>query len=277
MQCAFCGQIRRATKEHVYPRWLREGIWATGPATLTRTKASVRRTHPITGLTWILRHSICRECNNGWMSGLEDVLRDYLLPALRGQPIILTVETQRLVAAWAVEKALLFELKAAEDGGQVTFAPESNLKWLYDHRDAPTAPPGSQVWIAAVDARLGTADAQPGWHTASTSTPPMDRHFYAVTFQVGDLVFQVGGQDLGEPYHDPRTGQPLAILQRPDCLLPYVNSVWPERSETITWPRSSRLSIEDLPRFAAWEDTIAARWRVLAIPRPRQSERPPDL
>jgi len=268
MQCAFCRQTRRATKEHLYPRWVREGIWATGATTLTRTKGSVRRAHSITGLTWILRHSICRECNNGWMSGLEDALRDYLLPAMRGLSSVLTVEVQRLAAAWAVEKALLFELRAAEAGGQVTFAPESNLQWLYDHRDAPTAPPGSQVWIAAVDARLGTADAQPGWHTVSTSTPPMERDFYAVTFQVGYLVFQVGGQDFGETGHDPRSGQPLAILQRPDWLLPYVNSIWPERFETISWPRSARLKLEDLPRFASWEDTIAARWRVMAIPRP---------
>lgn len=276
MQCALCGETRRATREHVYPKWVREGIWATGATTITRAKGSVHRAHSVTGLTWILRRSVCRDCNTGWMSRLENALQDYLLPAMRGQPIILTPETQRLAAAWAVEKALLFELKAAEDGGQVTFAPGSNLRWLYDHRDAPTAPPGSQVWIAAVDARLGTADAQPGWHTASTSLAPMDRDFYAVTFQVGYLVFQVAGQDLGEPAHDPGAGQPLAILQRPDWLLPYVNAIWPARSETITWPRSSRLTTDDLRRLASWEDTIAGRWTVAAIPRVGQSERPPD-
>jgi hypothetical protein len=266
MHCAFCGETRRATREHVYPDWVRQGIWATGPTTITRAKGGLRRSQATTGLTWILRHSVCRACNTGWMSRLETALRDYLLPAMRGRPIILTVETQRLVAAWAVEKALLFELKAAEEGGQVVFAPRSNLRWLYEHRDAPTAPPGSQVWIAAVDARLGTANAQPGWHTASTSLPPMDRDFYAVTFQVGYLVFQVAGQDLGEPVDDPSARQPLAILQRPDWLLPYVNAIWPARSEIVAWPRDARLKVADLRRLASWEDTVAARWTVVPIP-----------
>ena len=272
MECIFCGQIKRATREHVYPVWVRKGLGATGPTTITRTKPAINltRQEKTTGLTWVLHHSICRDCNTGWMSTkLEDEVKDCLLPAMLGQWAAFSVEQQRLIAAWAVKTALLFELKAKEDGGQVTLAPQSNLNWLYQHREHPEAPLGSQVWIAAVDAELGTVDAQPGWHNVTTSLPPFDMQFYAVTFAVGYLVFQVIGQDFRESDHQTPSGGPLYVHQRPDWLLEYVNSIWPARSEVIDWPRSRRFKRADLSRFAGFEGTMAAR--LVPFPRLGQS------
>jgi hypothetical protein len=133
-----------------------------------------------------------------------------------------------------------------------------------------------QVWIAAVDAKLNTAEAQPGWHTVSTSLPPMDRDFYAVTFEVGYLVFQVSGRDFRQTENDPRTGQPLRIfVSRPDCLLPYINSIWsavgPQRTDTVTWPRDARL------RLAQWNDTAVFREKVVALPNIGKPKRPRNL
>ncbi|MFI5258887.1 MAG: hypothetical protein ACHQ01_04670 [Candidatus Limnocylindrales bacterium] len=268
MLCVFCGSTAAPTKEHVYAKWIREGLWATGPTVITRAKLGEQRRNTTTGLTWILRRSVCCVCNSGWMSTyLEKPVKDWLLPPMRGQRIEFMPETQRLVAAWAVKTALMFELKAKEDGRQVAVAPESNLTWLYDHRTDPVPPPGSQVWIAAVDAGLGTAGAQPGWHMVTTSMSPNDMEFYFVTFAVGNLVFQVAGQDFRQPDHLTRTGQSLAILQRPDWLISYLTAIWPERSDLVRWPLSTQLKRSELSAFASGKGTIAARWRIASIPR----------
>ncbi|MHB8399347.1 MAG: hypothetical protein ACYDCI_10515 [Candidatus Limnocylindrales bacterium] len=200
-------------------------------------------------------------------TSLEEAVKDYLLPAMLNAKIVLEPKMQQLAAAWAVKTALMFQLKAAKENRQRAYAPSSNLKWLYDHRAAPEAPPGSQVWIAAVDARLGTATAQTGWHTATTSKPPLDTEVYFVTFSVGYLVFQVSGQDFRDPDHKTPAGQSLLVLQRPDCLIDYVRAVWPARSDTIRWPPSQRLTSENLPKFAMAEQTTGARMRTVSLPR----------
>jgi hypothetical protein len=263
VQCVFCRQERKATREHLYPDWVRQGIGATGATIVTRTKGTVQHRGKTTGLTWILRRSLCGDCNSGWMSTyLEDAVRDFLLPAMRGERIILDPPMQRRVAAWAVKTALLFGLKAREVGGQVTFAPQSSFDWLYSHRTDPEPPPGAQVWLAAVDARLGSKDALTGWNMVSTSLPPMDMQFYFVTFSVGYLVFQVTGREFGQAIPDAGAGEP--ILWRPDHLLEYVTAIWPPRSDIITWPPPGRLrGVEDLARFAAAEGTVAARLRAV--------------
>jgi hypothetical protein len=268
MICTFCGCEAAPTNEHVYPKWIREGLRATGRTVITRTKSGERHRHVTTGLTVILRRSVCQACNTGWMSTyFENVVKDWLLPAMWGNPTGFTPGMQRRVAAWACKMALMFELKAAEDRRQLAYAPASNLHWLYEHRTNPEPPPGCQVWIAALQADLLTADALTGWHTVTTSKPPQDMEFYAVTFSAGDLVFQVSGQDFREPDLNTPTGLPLARLEKPDWFLSYVNTIWPARADTIDWPRSSRLKRSDLPRFADWEGTSSRRERLVRLPR----------
>jgi len=268
MICVMCGLEAAPTREHVYPKWVRDGLGATGRTTITRTKG--RRSHQqvTTGLTVILRRSVCRACNTGWMStSLESSVKDLLLPPMWGRRSAFRPEEQRLIAAWAVKTALMLELKAVEDRRQAGYAPESNLRWLYSRKADPEPPPGSQVWIACVDAELLTPDALTGWYTVTTSNRPHDMEYYAVTFSVGYLVFQVSGQDFTEPELLAGSGQPLATLQRPDELLSYVNAIWPARDLTIDWPRSYRLRRSEMSRFASWENTVAARQIIVPIPR----------
>lgn len=266
MLCIFCGQTRRATKEHIYPQWVRRGLWATGQSTLTRERNDERRDWSVTGLTWILYRRICASCNGGWMRrSLEDAVRPLLLPAMRGQPIRLKPREQRVVAAWAVKTALLFQMKAIDDRSQPGFAPGSNLRWLYEHRDDPVPPPGSQVWIAYVDAQFNTAEAHPGRHNATLLTGPVGNQFYAVTFAVGYLVFQVIGQDFGEPFR-PDPLAPLPSIQRPQSLISVLRSIWPERDVDIDWPPLQGLRHSDFRKFASFEGSQGVAHRIVPIP-----------
>jgi len=259
--CVFCQLNPGATKEHIYPKWVRKGIRATGPTTIT----SPRGVRNVTGLTWILRNSVCGECNNGWMATrLENKVKDYLLPAMRGWPVVLEPPMQQLIAAWAVKTALMFELKALQDGDR-GLAPVSNLRWLYQHRDALIPPPGSQVWLAGVNAELGTANSHVGWHGAGVVDTVIDTEFYLVTFSVGYLVFQVFGTDFGEADNDAWTSTPRWSMVRADHLLEAIRLIWPARSEVVTWPPSLRLTIDDLSTLQKADDAQLIRARHVPI------------
>ena len=111
------------------------------------------------------------------------------------------------------------------------------------------AAPRHQVWLAAVEARLGTSDAL----TGSISTgwaPPSPRlpRFYFVTVSAGCLVLQVGGQDTDA------ARSPVTFI-RPDNLLTTVLSIWPARDQLITWPPGTILTKDELTELGEWEGT----------------------
>jgi hypothetical protein len=258
MPCVFCGAQGRLTDEHVYPRWMRVAMSAAGPTDLTRGDARAHiRTD--TGLTLLLRRGLCESCNTGWLSRMEREVEPWLAPALLGQKIALAPTTQRLVAAWAVGRALLIEL-AMRTMRKPTYAPASALRWLYERRDDPEPPPGCQVWMAAVDAQLGTVDSLVGWNRAgcSGSVAGEPEQFF-VSFSAGYLVFQVAGQDFREVDLLTRSGAPLLDFHRPDALLSLLVAIWPERSDLVVWPPPLAVSRKDLSRLAAWGSTVGQR------------------
>ena len=90
---------------------------------------------------------------------------------------------------------------------------------------------------------------------------------YLVSFSVGYLVFQVFGQDFREPDHHAVTGEPLRDVLLPQPVLTYMRRIWPARTEVITWPPLGRLAWHDLSRFAAVDQAITARMKIVPIPR----------
>jgi hypothetical protein len=159
-----------------------------------------------------------------------------------------TPESQRSMAVWATQKALLSSL-AIRDWGFASFAPASAILWLYEHRADESPPSGTQVWLAAVKARLGTSDALTGSITTGWAPPsPRDPRFYFVTFSAGCLVVQVGGQEIDSPE------SPVRFV-RPDRLLLSVLSIWPARDQLVTWPPGRVLTKDELTELGEWEGT----------------------
>ncbi|MFN8629836.1 MAG: hypothetical protein U0838_05775 [Chloroflexota bacterium] len=234
---------------------------------MTRSRGEQSRRSVLTGLTWILRDRVCGECNNGWMARLEDGVSPFLLPAMLGQPVVLEPEAGRRIAFWSAKTALLFQLKAASAQGQSALAPASNLEWLYAQRADPLPPPGCQVWLASTDARLGTAEAQVGWHTATTSLPPLDGRLFITVFAVGYLVVKVSGQAFDVATSKAPDGGDLLQMALPERYLTSVRSIWPARAEAVAWPPSSRIPTETLGEFARGDGSTVLRRTEARIPR----------
>ena len=103
--------------------------------------------------TVTLANMVCQECNNTWMSRLENRrVKPFLAPMLTNEHAVTLDETrQRDLARWAVIKVLLMEhamrQRRAHLRSTVGYAPsDPELAWLY-HNDDP--PPRSRVWLGA--------------------------------------------------------------------------------------------------------------------------------
>lgn len=98
----FCGKLSPAKhhKEDVLPKWIaREfpGVWRSvfghsGPTFAKRDEFGIVSRGP------------CTQCNNGWMSRLEAVVKPILLPLMKGTASELTPDQQRIISTWLVQQ-----------------------------------------------------------------------------------------------------------------------------------------------------------------------------
>jgi hypothetical protein len=129
--CLFCGrpwgEVRRSD-EHVLPQWMRRhesdllktshSAYSAGfdlddqarefvelPTVLTTKKSP---------LLTLKTREVCRRCNNGWMSSLEEAARPLIRrvaeAAQTGASLSLTVNEARILAVWCQKTATTYEL-----------------------------------------------------------------------------------------------------------------------------------------------------------------------
>jgi hypothetical protein len=99
-RCTFCQEDRTLTREHVWPQWLASVFEEEAPQPIVRRVGGAVsiRNEPMFKQTV---RAVCRDCNGGWMSQLEERVKPVLRPMIRGMTVQLGVDTQGLIATWA--------------------------------------------------------------------------------------------------------------------------------------------------------------------------------
>jgi hypothetical protein len=247
--CIFCGQRRRGSEEHVIPRWVRERLNITSPVTVTSSSgASTQMAH----LAVKLRRMVCEDCNNGWMSGLEDTVKPFLGPMLvnaADRPASLDAIQQRDLARWATMKVLLLEWSMRQQHAQRRqtqgYAPSAaELAWLYAQNDAP---PRSRVWLGAFDAQGRITSTTQARNLGSAGPGQVPAHMTMLT--VGCVLFQVFSTDYvaagaqGVAQYDGKPPPPY------DQALP---RIWPQEHPIVRWPPSLLITPDVLDWVVNW-------------------------
>ncbi|HST36457.1 MAG TPA: hypothetical protein VLK25_07500, partial [Allosphingosinicella sp.] len=116
-QCIFC-EGPATSKEHFWPGWMHDLLPAVPDPKHDRRLYSF---HPITGVReegpqakpgsihTIKIRAVCAQCNNGWMSQLEQEARPFLTPLINGTPIVLDAKQLEVVARWITLKSIVAE------------------------------------------------------------------------------------------------------------------------------------------------------------------------
>ena len=77
---------------------------------------------------------VCKDCNGGWMSELEQRTRPLLAPMLRGQVRTFSAAEQLVLATWGAKTIYAADLTRPDP-----VAPDENRKWVRERQVPPAS------------------------------------------------------------------------------------------------------------------------------------------
>lgn len=195
--CIFCG-LSGMSKEHFWPDWLKEYVPIVKDAKYTASvysskglaaqqlrSSNQRQGHLITKTFRV----VCKKCNNGWMSGIENDVKAFLLTGISNTETIVNQQVKEKLALWACVKAVITEHSE----------PESSLTLAEDRKAliSGVLPSYFAVYLGKQSTKTIT---WLGRHSRVIAfgprlNPPLPsgihKNMQSVTFIVGNLVFHV--------------------------------------------------------------------------------------
>jgi hypothetical protein len=231
--CAFCNEPKKLTREHVFPLWLSRGISARGSTSGYFTMAYPGRESWRQGsLDWQVKQ-VCRDCNSGWMSGLEASAGPILLPMVGGLPRSLSQAEQSTASTWAVKTIMTADLLHAES---IRAIPPQD-RWTLFRLHEP--PPGYMVWLSAMDTkeRIGSVTGESITYSNPVSPDGPPHKVMCDTLRLGQLVLQVMS-----------TTDPQGSIANNAVELGNAFQIWPRSGELVHWP----------PPVPLWNEALAA-------------------
>lgn len=264
-RCVFCG-VHKVSREHVWPDWigkvmqerLGESTWTiqrpgNQPRVTVAFDATVKRA--------------CKPCNEGWMSDLEGKAKPILVPMMfaESQRIPLSVEQQRILAAWVLKTALVSDFYLPEQA----YWPE-----LYSQFYAEKAPSRMQtaVWMAGhngptgrLRSRIGTVDlfltSDYGRDGVLIPVPKYKREFgISCSLQLLHAVFQV---IVYRGHYGPIRTRPVPGVRH------LSSQIWPVKAPVVWPPFQTALTDRGLAEFFGRRFEIEFAW-------PSQMDGPPN-
>ena len=228
--CHFCDNTADS-KEHAWPKWLASrfgGAQSVLDAQIGDKKYVARSNFPE-----ITVRSVCSQCNNGWMSRLEEDARPAIELLLSDRKGMLDVREMHLVAAWSLKTSMVFE---SLDRGNSDFYTRAEREGL---RHFLAIPEYTWIWIAGVrDFDAVFTDA----HRLSTLPMAEAPEALLTTLAFGNFAAQVltlrpnaPAQDREQIHFEMRDG-PWQDIQL---------SVWPHRVSGARWPMKLGLGGSD--------------------------------
>lgn len=232
--CIFCGRSP-TTKEDVWPTWLAQYVprdLKSYHGALAEIDASgeVTKTQKKWGGDPRSRRSqcVCRECNNEWMSRLQEQAKPIVLKLAQAQVATLSVHDQKVLAAWATMSTMTSEyiqpstVAVSPLDRQRFYKTKSPLKlwkiWIGNYHRGNWKPHRiHHAWPTRTRVREEsklTANAPPNTQTT--------------TLIFGGLYLHVASSDI--PDATRRMTFPHEVTNT------ILKQIWPPRSGTLRWP-----------------------------------------
>lgn len=251
-RCAFCGNDRELTKEHVLPAWMRS-LWSevelSGHVTGGRTENGElsEYIHNAPPFSSVVRE-VCATCNNGWMSRIEGRAKQTLIQLIQGQRTKLGEDKRAALATWMVKTSLVFQLAHRPPQEFIPSTVFSELK------DTGCVPRPVGVWLGRSEDHQAVARHFASireFQQAAGSATAAD--VYVVTIALGSLVVALAGE-VGALERRVEIGRDWVGFFR---------RIWPVVGP-VAWPPSDGLTRELFDDFT--QSPTAFQLRVLSAP-----------
>lgn len=179
--CIFCTE-KAATTEDAWPLWLMKRFPSSDKAR-TFAEIGVRNigNWPMAKPRLPLKR-VCRTCNNGWMSRLENEAKPVIESILDDKIKAVDASAQLTLARWAVKTAMVLETVGA------------NRDWFYSETErslmgkVQTIPQRTSVWIAKCVDHPNIYSAAKGLWASPNKTGV---HAFNTTMGFGSVALQV--------------------------------------------------------------------------------------
>jgi hypothetical protein len=214
-KCIFCNK-NEISEERAFPVWLMQRYAGKGTVTYqNHVDAPIRRTHnrPLR----IRRKCVCKGCNNGWMSIIQNNAKPIIETLLDSEASPIGIQECKALMLWAVMTTMVLESFNVPETWRYT---ELDRCLISDKRDQ--LPPATYVWLARwIDSpgpsfiKLVTPDGYP------------ERAFLA-TLAFGTLVFQILKLV-------PKNGGNKLPGQKPGPWNETLFQVYPPQSSSMEW------------------------------------------
>lgn len=203
-KCIFCRRDdQKITKEHVFPDWLSElfgdSFTAINEGTTSEGKVLYRYESKVFQQTV---NTVCKSCNNNWMSEIENQAKPILTKMLRDKNIVLDKKSQLKIATWAMKTILVMNHDNPKGKSIIpqghydrfystkTIGNESLMLLGYNHIDR--LKPGDRLasnWLAVTERMSVHKDVSEEDMRAIMQEPTT----YGATLSLANIVFQLIG------------------------------------------------------------------------------------
>jgi hypothetical protein len=241
--CIFCGAAG-LTKEHIWADWSAEyipkNVRGHGKQELridfdekAKETVAFRNLKPIDGDPRSRKSKcVCKQCNEGWMSRIQEKVKPIALKMILGNSVILGVAEQRLISSWITMATMASDAQ----NPKMSAIPESHTKWFNTWRSPPY---GWKIFVGSYP--RGMTD--PWWDNESgllldLETPLTDdmnpANVQTSTYTFGKLYVSAFSADTGFPgsvrdeFFKARRFTARGSV--------YLRQIWPIIANEIRWP-----------------------------------------
>ena len=232
-------------REHIWGEWLKQYVRSNinshrlredeigKPGTLSKVRITPRTGEPLLTKLKI----VCKACNSGWMSRIQNVAKPFLLPLIQGRRTTFGLAAQRAITAWCTMATMTGDY-LSRDSTAIAIS-QGERDWF---RDSGIPPENWKIWIGhyagskgrwshfvvpILDANSISDIKNDGFAQPNTQT---------TTFVIGNLFVHIisGDADTVSRWVWP-SGSPLTIK---------LVQITPTRESIVVWPPQSLTDFE---------------------------------
>jgi hypothetical protein len=225
-ECAFCPSTAKLTLEHITSEWMND-LFPGENIHLREARGQVTQWKTRDEIDWKAR-VVCGDCNNGWMSDLEnDHAKPVLTPLITGDAtrMEITQQVARSIALWIFKTAVV--LDQAHHRPYPWFPKDVREEFRTDRKMTSLV----QMWICGVDGGRRHINLR-SMYGAIKITPTYPVFSYICTGGIGNFAFQ-----LCSFKHERMNTRLFPLPDFDQIAVP----IWPQMPSGVTWPFSENL------------------------------------
>jgi len=144
--CIFCNE-ESGSEEHFWPAWVHRFIKENGIELEGLRVQLGNEPETITDDLEKTINTVCRTCNNKWMSKVEDKNRPRFLLMMKNDPLSIDPGGMKIITEWAVLRAIMLDSEKPSIGYENFYTREERVAM----RERLEIPARTRVWFGALD------------------------------------------------------------------------------------------------------------------------------